>query len=217
MKRARESSNDQKDSESNEDNLKEGQLDPQETQIEAATPVDEVEVLLDELEELYNTYGEVSEPLDEARISPNWPPELQAMFRRGRRWMLVDDIIAVGVGIFVKSSGRFMNKVDVFGEESLVNEWYDEHDGPNCCCDEYECFAVDGDYDYYFVNIDPTCSDYGSTRHCVNNCFDDEVQTKGPFRNFLVSLRNASKDYVAKYEVDGDSAEYSLPRWSAFS
>ena len=201
-----ESGNEQKDCESDEDNSED---------IEGATEEDEVEVLLDELEELYSAFGEVSDPLDDACINPNWPPEFQAMLRRGRRWVLLDEY-TVGVGIFMTKSGHFMKKVDVFLEESLMDEWYDEHDGANCCCDEYECFAFDGDYDYYFINIDPSDRDYGSTRHVVNNCFDDEVQTKGPFRNFLVSLRDASKDFVAKYEVDGDCAEYSLPRWSAY-
>ncbi len=132
--------------------------------------------------------GNVAAPKE---VNTKLPEDFQKLLQKGSEWHLTDSE-PFGFNIYSK----FISKVDVFGDEDLVEEWKDEHDGPNCAQHKFKCFAIISEYEYLFIDVDPKSSTFGGTRYCVNNCDDDEELTPAPFKNFLLAM----EEYLSNTE-----------------
>lgn len=163
----------------------------------SSTATPSVQELLESLKAAFLVKGSIEPPNDSDNSS--FPPELQELLKIGSSWHLTDDDM-YGFNI-MPNKGKFIKTVDVIGDEELMEEWAEEHGSPNVCEEDYKCLACFTEYDYVFVNTNPSSEDYGCTRLCVNNCAEDEPLTPAPFSNFLRSLLQFTKDHDANPDL----------------
>jgi len=115
------------------------------------------------------------------------PDELKEMLKLSKEWHLQKDHYSVfGMNLFDKKS-VWIDKEQIIGDAELVEQWKEEHESPNCAEDGWQCFAVFSEYDFIFVCTNPG-ENFGTTRHMVNNCWEDSSLTSAPFSNFLAGL-----------------------------
>lgn len=120
------------------------------------------------------------------------PPEIKAMLRLSRNWHLER-----GNEInFFKDDSIWLDKVVIFGDEELMQDWEDDHGELNCARSGWECFGQISEYDYLFVCTSPG-DQFGSTRRVVNNCWEDAALTPAPFSCFLDRLSLYVEAYKA--------------------
>lgn len=171
-------------------------LEGSEELLSAATP-ETLPELIESLRQVFSIKGVIHPPKTDVDYS-ELPHELQEMLKVGSTWLLTgDDVFGFN---FAFDGG----KVNILGDEELVEEWKEDHDSPNVGEDDYELLGGYSEYDYVFVNKNPDSPDFGATRIIVNNCDDDDALTPAPFINFLKVLDRFAKDYV---KTDGEDAD----------
>ena len=83
------------------------------------------------------------------------PDELKEMLKLSKEWHLQKDHYKVfGMNFFDKES-VWIDKVQIIGDEELVEQWREEQESPNCAEDGWQCFAVFSEYDFIFVCTNP--------------------------------------------------------------
>jgi len=144
--------------------------------------------------EKFNEYGECVPP-DPTNTPENIPESMAALLAVAAEWHIIKDHYNVfECNLF--QEGKFLNKVEIIGDQDLVTEWKDDHDSPNCAEEGWECFGAVSEYDYLFVCVDQSSSYYGFTRHIVNNCWEDNSLVEGHFDLFFEKLEQYAEEWL---------------------
>ena len=99
--------------------------------------------------------------------------------------------------------------VDFVGDIS-PEEWREEHPGPNCCDKNYRFSGKVGEFDGFFVDINPKSQHYGAVRYAVENESEDTLFTPAPFANFLQFLDLWTKHLIQTPDFDNEEV------WESF-
>jgi len=147
--------------------------------------------------DIFITHGGDCKTPTELIDGATYPVPLKALLQVCKEWHTLpasEHYEVFGLNMF--QDGHFLNKMDILagGDEETMDEWRSEHDQPNCAQDGWECFAALSEFDYLFVNVDPTSTYFGSTRRVVNNCFEDEPMTD-TFDEFFGRLEAFSRQW----------------------
>jgi hypothetical protein len=160
---------------------------------------------INKLLEKFKANGKVDPPVAEKDLPKGkMPEELKAMMLASGQWLLEkkneDDFAVEMLNFFEK--GKLLNKVEMFGDEDMVQDWATEPpDGakPNCAEEGWECFATAGDSHFLFVDMAS-----GATR-CANiESPEDEPLTAAPFSDFMHLLEDYSSALEKQDTKGGD-------------
>ena len=72
---------------------------------------------------------------------------------------------------------------------------------------DWALVCITSEYDFYFVNVRADSAQFGSTRHIVNNCYEEQKFTEPPFDNFLDVVEAYTKTNSAKVKMGGEDEE----------
>lgn len=134
---------------------------------------------------------------------PSIPEEFEAMWKLSSDWHLIRDHYNVfGFNVFGPKKLPGLTN-DVFGDDSIRQEWEDELGPLSCAHKDWLCFASFSEFDYIFVNLNKGSQLFGATKHMVNNCTKENIRTQPPFSNFI----NYMEDFIEKWSTEHDSAE----------
>mmetsp|Transcript_115668 Transcript_115668/g.327048 ORF Transcript_115668/g.327048 Transcript_115668/m.327048 type:complete len:325 (-) Transcript_115668:130-1104(-) len=161
----------------------------------------------------FKRFGEVGKPASASTIPKDVPPETREMLLAADEWHIEKGSAGVfGLNFFAK--GNFIPKVELFGDQELLEEWAKKHTKPNCGEEAWKCIAAVSEFAFIFVNVDAASEDFGSTRIIQNNTFDDRPLAPAPFSNFLDKIDAFVKKYVKHREETGDDWEDDSPQFS---
>ena len=92
--------------------------------------------------------------------------------------------------------GQFIDKISIFGDDEMIEEWCNDHPHPNCGEPDWKCFVAISEYDYLFVNTTPLSPHFSGARHVVYNCFEDNHLTSD-FEMFFERVEGLLEGLVA--------------------
>ena len=132
----------------------------------------------------FKMFGECEPPLLETiSAGSGLPFKLQTMMSKSGYWHSQEDSYNVyGLNIGFRGNDK---KIEIFGNVETMKEWEDEHPSPNCAMGEWKYMGACSEFDYLFVNTNPSSTEFGATRCIVNNCFEDMSFLPAPFENFF--------------------------------
>merc|ERR1712096_58246 len=170
---------------------------------------------LQELKRLFLKQGEIHPEIDqkknelshEAALGDGLevPGTLRKMLEIGAKWNFIKDSCdCFECNIIVVHPAKTTN---IFGDEELRSEWIEDHGEESCAGKDWALVCVTSEYDFYFVNVRADSPKFGSTRHIVNNCYEEELFTEAPFECFLDVVEAYAKTNAAKVKMDDEDEE----------
>merc|ERR1711879_724222 len=112
------------------------------------------EINIQDLLQIFEKFGEVGEPGDLKSI-PYFdvlPKELKEMFLLAQDWHLQTNSVNVFGINFMFAKDAEKNKLMIFGDEGIRDDWKYDHASPNCAEDDWLHFCTISEFDFIFVN-----------------------------------------------------------------
>mmetsp|Transcript_55213 Transcript_55213/g.147855 ORF Transcript_55213/g.147855 Transcript_55213/m.147855 type:complete len:203 (-) Transcript_55213:98-706(-) len=134
------------------------------------------------------------------------PAPLRSMLKLGAKWNFTKgscDVFVCNVYAVAPAD------TEIFGDDDLRAEWSKDHGGEESCAGkDWALVCVTSEFHFYFVNLRTDSPNFGSTRHIVNNCDEEDAFTSPPFERFLDVIEAWAKASAAKEPSPGeDEAE----------
>lgn len=142
------------------------------------------------------------------------PPGLQALLRIAPKWNFTKGSCDVfNCNLFLMSP----RDSDIFGDTECRQEWATEHGEESCAGEDWACICASSEYDFYFVNLRKASPLFGTTRHIVNNCNEEEIFSEPPFERFLDAVEAyAERNSALEPEEGEDEADIEYEPFMEF-
>ncbi|KAK9752641.1 hypothetical protein K7432_018017 [Basidiobolus ranarum] len=134
--------------------------------------------------------------------NPAIPDHLKTLWKIASEWHLIEDNYNVfGFNIYGPKNIVQVTK-NVFGDEDIRKEWATDNGNESCGGTDWLCLAGYDEYNYIFMNFNKQSDLFGSTRHMVNNCNEDNDLTKPPFSNFIEYVKGHIENFKENSEEE---------------
>jgi len=147
----------------------------------------------------FQMFGECEPPSshgDEIHFN-NLPPRLQQMMEKSKHWHSQTKSYDVfGLNIGVSFDNIIKARILAGDDQDELQEWKERHSQPNCAMEEWTYLGAVSEYDYLFVNTNPSSRYFGATRRVTSNCDEDEEFLPAPFDIFFEMMEEWMEQYM---------------------